>query len=512
MSAPPSTAADVEPYGSVDQHDSVAPYDMVVVGAGAGGLAAARAARRAGRRTALVDRRKPGGDCTWYGCVPSKALLETARIAADARTAGPRGVRAKVEVDLPAVLERVRATRELVYTADESYEVLAAEGIDVLAGDARFATPHVVEVHAADGSIRALDAAQVILALGAAPKVPPPLAGVPHLTTDTVWNLTVRPQRLVVLGGGPVGCELAQAFARLGCAVVLVEGAARLLARLDPEAAGVLLDALRADGVDVRLGVAVQEAAKEAGDVRLGLADGTSVRASHVLVAAGRAPRTSGLGLEVAGVAVRSDGLVETDARLRTTAPHVWAVGDCATPVNNTHVADEMGRLAVRNALVAARSPRWRPPSPTALPARWSEEYVPQVVYTDPEVAQVGLDEHAAAGTHGDAARVVTLPMSRVDRARCAGRTEGFVKLVAVPQGRLLRRAPLRLRGATVVAPTAGELLAALMPAVKARSGLARLASTIVAYPTWALSLRMAAAAYFTDVAGADERPAQRSP
>ncbi|WP_165865735.1 dihydrolipoyl dehydrogenase family protein [Vallicoccus soli] len=470
-------------------------YDVVVLGAGTGGLGAARAVAAAGRTVALVEPERPGGDCTWTGCVPSKTLLETARAARRARRAGPRGVEADVRADLPAALAHARRVREEVYE-DESPEVLARQGVDLVTGRGRFTGPGQVEVGG-----RVLRGRRYVVATGARPRVPDVVGGVPHLTSETVWDLAEAPGHLLVLGGGPVGCELAQAFAALGVRVTLVQSGPRLLPRDEPAAGEVVAAVLRDDGVDLRLGARV--VGVDPGPV-LHLDDGARVAGTHLLVCTGRSPETAGLGLDAAGVAVGPDGRVLVDDRLRSrTNPHVWAVGDCASPLAYTHVADDQARAAAGGLLLSLT----RRPSRAALPGRWRQDRVPWVTFTDPEVAHVGLTEAQAHARWGAQARVVTVPMSAVDRARCAGRTEGFLTLVAAP-GPLGVAAAARVVGMTAVCPGAGELVAAGALAVAARTTVARLALTTAAYPTYGVALRVAAAAFVAPHGGVVARPA----
>jgi pyruvate/2-oxoglutarate dehydrogenase complex dihydrolipoamide dehydrogenase (E3) component len=481
--------------------------DVVVIGAGTGGLGAARAARRARRRVVLIEAARPGGDCTWWGCVPSKTLIETARAVHRARTGADRGIRGEVSVDFAAAMDRVHATIEEVY-GDESPAVLRRQGITLLAGRARFVDSHTVEV---DG--QRVTATYVVLATGARAAAPPVpgLADVAHLTNETVWELRELPTHLLVLGGGPIGCELAQAFARLGSRVTLVQSGARLLPRDEPAAADLIAGVLRRDGVDVRLGAEVVEvSARQHGSadraVLLRLADGGSVAGSHLFVATGRKASTDGLALSLPGVEVDERGYVRVDARLRTTARHVYAVGDCASSLAFTHVAEDQARLAVCNLLFAEnpvgslRQAR--------LPASWDPSDVPWVTFTDPEVAHVGLTEAQAYERYGASALVARVPLGATDRARCAGETEGFVQLVAAP-GPLRLKPLLRLVGMTAVAPSGGELLAQGSLAIRVGMPVGRIAQTIAPYPAWSLATRIAAALFFGGYGGLSARPAR---
>jgi len=462
----------------------MADYDLVVIGAGATGLGAARGARRAGRRVALVEADRPGGDCTHYGCVPSKALLETARRVQAARSGEAYGFSAEVRVDFRAVMERVaRVVAEV--EQDESPELLASEGIDLLRGWAVVTGPTALEV---DG--RPVGFERLVVATGSRASVPPVdgLDAVGHLDNRTVFDLREQPEHLVVLGGGPIGVELAQAFRRLGSQVTLVEGAPTVLSREEPEAADVVTTVLRREGVRVVTGTQVVRASRGPGSGPvLELADGTTVEGSHLLVAVGRTPATDGLGLETAGVALDS-GRVVTDEHLQA-ADTVWAAGDCTSRLQFTHVGDEQGRLAAGNAFA-------RPGPGPGGRGTWDDSGIPWVTFTEPEVGHVGLTEAQAREQHGDRVRVATSWNSTSDRARAAGETDGFVKLVAVP-GRVGGLALGKLVGMTAVGPMAGELIAEGALSMRAGTVVGRLAQTVHAYPTWSLSTRIAAASLF---------------
>jgi pyruvate/2-oxoglutarate dehydrogenase complex dihydrolipoamide dehydrogenase (E3) component len=454
----------------------MSPTDLVVIGAGAAGLAAAREGVRRGLTTVLMADGPPGGDCTFTGCVPSKTLL-----AAAAR--GEPGADA---------LAGVRATVARI-AATETAEVLRGEGVDVRTGRAAFVGPRLVGVDGDDP----LRAPRVVIATGSAPRLPgiPGLAAVEPLTTDTVFALDDAPESMAVIGGGPAGCELAQAFARLGVAVTLVEAAPRLLPGEEPDAGAVLRRALARDGVDVRLGVAIGGARRaDDGTVRL-TGTGLDVRAARVLVTAGRRPDTDRLGLPAAGITTSAEGAVVVDGSLATSALGVWAAGDVTGLEARTHTADEMGRVAAANAALPRRRRR-----------RVDLASAPRVVFTEPEVAAVGLTEDAAArrGT----AWVGEIAMSGVDRAITAGREDGFVRLVAGTPGALaLAAGPARVvtdglgrlgggrvLGATIVADRAGEMIAEVALVMRIGALTGRLAQTVHAYPTWTLAVRQAAA------------------
>ncbi|MCW2606148.1 MAG: hypothetical protein JWO60_841 [Frankiales bacterium] len=464
-------------------------YDLVVLGAGATGLGAARTAREAGRRVALVEPAQPGGDCTHYGCVPSKSLLEAARRVQAARS-GPRyGFTAEPHVDFAAVMDRVHGVVEEI-EQDESPALLAEQGIDLLVGHGTFTGPRTLDV---DG--RVVTSERFVVATGSTASVPPieGLREVEHLTNKTVFALRELPSHLLVLGGGPIGVELAQAFRRLGAQVTVVEGAPRLLGREEPEASEVVTRVLEREGVVVRAGAKVVRASP---GPTLHLDDGTTLTGSHLLVAVGRTPTTPP-GLEATGASLTDDGHVRTDRHLRA-APTVWAAGDCTTVLKFTHVGYEQGRLAARNAF-----------KPRLVQERFKDRVVPWVTFTEPEVAHVGLTEEQAVERHGSRVRVSVVHDADSDRARTVGETAGFAKLIAL-NSRVTGSLTSRLVGMTVVGPMAGEQIGTGALAMQARVLLARMGTTIAAYPTYDLSVRLAAARFFGTYGGERARPGRR--
>ena len=464
-------------------------YDLVVIGAGVTGLGAARSARRDGRRVALVEAARPGGDCTHFGCVPSKALLETARRVQAARNGTAYGFSATVEVDFPRVMDRVHAVIADI-ERDESPALLASEGIDLLADWGVVTGPTSLDVGG-----RRVSFDKLVVASGSRAFVPPVdgLDAVPYLDNKNVFALRELPAHLIVLGGGPIGIELAQAFRRLGAQVTVVEGAPTLLGREEPEAQQAVTAALEREGVVVKVGTTAVRV--EPGPV-VHLDDGTAVSGSHLLVAVGRTPATDGLGLETAGVRL-DRGRVVTDEHLRA-ADTVWAAGDCTSRLQFTHVGDEQGRMAARNAFAG--------PLPWKR-GTWDERVVPWVTFTEPEVGHVGLTESQAYEQHG-AKAVVSIAWDRDgDRGRTAGETDGFVKLIAVP-GPVGGLVTGKLVGMTAVGPMAGELIAEGALSMRSGSVVGRMAQTIHAYPTWSLTTRYAAAQFF-DRGRSPARPAR---
>lgn len=450
-------------------------YDLVVIGGGAAGLGAARAAAHSGARTLLVEAGRIGGDCTFTGCVPSKTLIEAAH----------RGV------DFDVAMADVRRAIDTIASTEDA-ATLRAEGVDVIQGWAQLHDSNAIEV---DG--RRITARHIVLATGAGPKIPdiPGLADIPYLTNETIFDLQELPESLVVLGGGPIGCELAQAFARLGSKVTLVEALDRLLPREDREASSLLEQVFRKQGIDIRVGMPIAGVRPAGAGAELHFAPGSGdpIAASHLLVATGRQPFTGGLDPDAAGVRLDTHGFVEVDAALRTSAHGVYAVGDVTGRSMLTHSAYAMGRIAATNA-------RHR-----FLRLRFHPEAIPRVTYTSPEVAQVGITEAEALTVRG--AQVTYVPLDEVDRAITAGETDGFVKIISGPRRLLRNVAGGRILGATIVAPRAGEMIHELVLAIEANVFPVRLAATAHAYPTWSVAIQQAAGQLFTEVNGRRARP-----
>ncbi|WP_211323042.1 dihydrolipoyl dehydrogenase family protein [Amycolatopsis palatopharyngis] len=439
-------------------------HDLVVVGGGTAGIIAATTAARLGAGVALVERDRTGGDCLWTGCVPSKSLIAAAKTAHTMRSGAAFGIDAvEPRVDFAAVLAHVRGAIARIEPVD-SPDALAAAGVEVLAGDAVFTSPR--ELRVADRRLRFRHA---VVATGSSPALPPVpgLADSDPLTSDTVWDLTELPESLIVLGGGPIGCELGQAFARLGSDVTIVEAADRLLPREEPRASDALSAALTAEGVRVLTSTTVTAAEGDHGGSTLSLSGPDSpptLSADHVLVATGRRPGSGELGLETAMVRLDDRGHVIVDAKLRTSNPAVYAAGDVTGKLPFTHVAGMHGSIAATNALLA--------PTRTI-----DHEKIPWVTFTDPEIAHVGLTEHQARQRHGDGVRVRLLEHDDVDRAITEHATHGFTHVVLDGKHRVL--------GATIVAPRAGEMIAELTLLTTRRGRLRDLASVVHAYPAW---------------------------
>jgi len=446
-------------------------YDLVIIGGGSAGLTAAGFAVQLGARVALVEKHRIGGDCTWTGCVPSKTLLKAAKVAHQMRTADRHGLTpVEPEVDLASVMAHVRAVIAGVYE-HESPELLRADGIDVFLGAARFLDPHTLAVDEAR-----LTARHVLIATGTHPFIPPVagLDGVDYLTYESVWSLEVLPLHLLVVGAGPIGCEMAQAFRRLGSQVTLVVSRDRVLPRDDPAASRVLSEVFEAEGIDLRYNARAERAWRNNDEDGIHLvAGGDELLGDVLLIAAGRRPNVDGLDLEKAGVAYSAQG-IQVDEHLRTSQRHIYAAGDCTGGYQFTHYAGWQAFMAVRNALLPGAS-------------KGVTDLVPWTTFTDPEVAHIGLTEDQAREKFGDAVMTCQWPMEKVDRARAEGNIAGFLKLVHKKDGTLL--------GATIVAARAVEMIHEWIVALDRGLKVGDLAGAIHVYSTYSTASMQAAAA-----------------
>jgi pyruvate/2-oxoglutarate dehydrogenase complex dihydrolipoamide dehydrogenase (E3) component len=461
-------------------------YDLVIVGAGSGGLSAAAFAAQLGARVALVEKNRVGGDCTWSGCVPSKTLLKTAKVAHEMRTARRYGLpAAEPEIDLKAVMVHVRDVVGEI-AKEESPEALRANGIDVFLGEARFLDAHTLMVRPEPAMTRSpqtaddttLTARNVLIATGAHPFIPPirGLDEVDYLTYETLWDLETLPRHLLVVGGGPIGCEMAQAFRRLGAEVTLLASRDRLLPRDDPAASRVLDEVFEDEGIRVLFQARAELVWQDGTGIHVG-AGAAGLMGDALLLATGRRPNVDGLDLKKAGVAYSSKG-IQVDDTLRTSQRHIYAAGDCTGDLQFTHYAGWQATLAARNALLPGAS-------------KAVTDQVPWTTFTDPEVAHIGLTETQARDLFGDAIMTCDWPMSRVDRARTDGDTAGFIKLVHKKEGTLL--------GATIVAGRAGEMIHEWIVALHEGIKVGDLSNAIHVYPSYSVAGQQAAAAIRID-------------
>jgi pyruvate/2-oxoglutarate dehydrogenase complex dihydrolipoamide dehydrogenase (E3) component/uncharacterized membrane protein YdjX (TVP38/TMEM64 family) len=444
--------------------------NLVVIGAGAGGLVSAYIGAAVKAKVTLIEGHKMGGDCLNYGCVPSKALIRSAKAVKQLRKAEAFGLRnAQGTVDFAAVMQRVQNVIRDVEPHD-SVARYTGLGVEVLQGHARITSPWTVEVSLADGSKQTLTTRSIVIAAGASPFVPPipGLKEAGFLTSDTVWSLTALPKRLVVLGGGPIGSELAQSFARLGSEVTQVEMAPRIMVREDPEVSELVAASLRADGVNILTGHQAVRVEVSDGEKRLIVKHGDielAVPFDELLCAVGRSPRVTGYGLEELGIPLTPRKTIETNAYLQTLYPNIFAVGDVAGPFQFTHTAAHQAWYAAVNALFG----RFK---------KFKADYsvIPWATFTDPEVARVGLSE-SEAREKGIPFEVTKYGIDDLDRAIADGTAHGFVKVHTVP-------GKDRILGVTIVGEHAGDLLAEYVLAMKHGLGLNKILGTIHTYPT----------------------------
>ena len=468
-------------------------YNLVVIGAGTAGLVTAAVAAGIGAKVALIERHLMGGDCLNVGCVPSKGVIRAARVWASARDGAGFGLTfpGGVERDFGAAMARMRRLRANISHVD-SAERFRSLGVDVFIGEGRFSGRDTVRV--GDATLRFARAAVCTGARAAAPPIPG-LAEAGYLTNETVFRLTALPRRLAVIGAGPIGCELAQAFARFGSEVTLFERTSHILPREDPDAAAVVQARMAHDGVRFAFDTTVESVDAASAEVPGGGGkrirhtvggESREVAVDEILVGVGRAPNVEGLGLEEAGVSCDRTG-VQVDARLRTTNRRIYAAGDICFPFKFTHTADAMAQIVIQNALF---------PHPFGLGMASTESLnIPWCTYTEPEIAHVGMYE-ADARKKGIEVETFTQPLADVDRAVLDGEDAGFARVH-------VRKGTDRILGATIVAADAGNLISEVTVAMKAGAGLGTIGAAIHPYPTQAEALRKAAnqmrKARFTD-------------
>ena len=455
--------------------------DLAIIGAGSGGLSVAAGAAQLGARVVLIEKHKMGGDCLNYGCVPSKALIAAAHAAHAVRESGKFGVNGhEPAVDFAKVKSHVHGVIAAIAPHD-SVERFQGLGVDVIQGEGRF-----VDARTITAAGRRISARRFVIATGSRAGVPPikGLADVPYLTNETIFDLTECPARLVVIGGGPIGLELAQAHRRLGAKVVVVE-AARIASKDDPEAVAVVRRQLQSEGVEIIEGAKIDTVTRHGNGVVVTLAaNGSETRqidATHLLVAAGRRPNVSGLGLDEAGITHGPAG-ISVDQRLRTSNKRVFAIGDVAGGPQFTHVAGYHAGIVIRNALFN-------------LPAKADLRAVPWVTYTDPELAHVGYTE-AQAAERDASATAIRWSFAENDRAQAELATNGFIKAVVGKGGGII--------GATIVGRHAGELILPWVLAVQKRLKVGDMASIIAPYPTLSEATKRAAGSWYTPKLFAD--------
>ena len=451
-------------------------YDVIVIGGGAGGLSAAGIATNLGAKTTMIERDALGGDCTWTGCVPSKTLLKAATVVHQAQTASQYGLTDQpVEVDFAGVMDHVREVRQEVYEEADAPEIFEDLDIDVRQGDAHFIDAHTVAVERDDGSTEQVTGRYVIVAAGASPLVPPidGLQAVDYLTNETLFELETQPERLAIVGAGPIGTEMAQAFARLGTDVTVLDMADRILSNDDAELTATLRETLVDEGVEYVLEAQVEEVAQSDGTITISATadEPVTVEADALLLATGRTANVDGLNLDAAGIDYTHQGIT-VDDRCRTSQGHIYAVGDVTGRYQFTHMSNHMAKVAVTNALLK-------------VPSKIDKDHVPWVTYTEPELAHVGA--HASdLDADGVSYETYHFPYDQLDRAITEGETTGQIKVHAKSlTGKIL--------GASVLGERAGELITAFTIAMRNGVTLRNIGDTIHPYPAYGEGVRRVA-------------------
>jgi len=452
----------------------MARYDLVIVGMGSGGMVAAEFAATIGLRVAVVERSRVGGDCLWTGCVPSKALLASAKAAHTMRTADRYGLPSvDPEIDTSLVFKRIRAIQQEVAAGDDDPERYRAMGIEVLSGFARITGPNTVRVmgeEVAGAADRELDTRFILISTGSRPVIPPidGLKEAGFLTSETLWDLERAPRSLVMIGAGPIATEMSQAFVRLGIRTTVLQKGPRILPRDEPDLVDILVGALRGEGVDFHFDTEIERVVVS-GDRKIvhGSEDGVPAiwEGEELLVATGRRPNTEGLGLEALGVKMTRRG-IEVDERMRTNVPSIYAAGDVAGRFLFTHSAGYEGVRAVRDAFYPGKGR--------------VTDFVPWCTFTDPELAHAGLTVAEATEKHGDDVDMWRLELSHSDRARAEGATEGVIVVVTANR---------KVVGAHILAPSAGEMIHELALAIHEGMKLSEIAGLIHVYPTLSTSI-----------------------
>lgn len=447
------------------------PYNLVVIGAGTAGLISAIGTAGLGGKVALIERHLMGGDCLNVGCVPSKSLIRPSRLAAQMLSAADLGL-SPSEIsreDFPQVMERLRRIRADI-SRNDSARRYTEKGVDVFIGEARFTGRNTVEVAGQEIHFK-----KAVITTGARARQPdiPGLAEAGFLTNETVFNLTELPRHLIVVGGGPIGCELAQAFRRLGSMVTIIQHS-RFLSREDPEASDLLAEVFEREGIEVLLHATVERVSVN-GELKSVYTNHGVVEGDQILVGIGRVPNVEDLGLEAAGVAYDLRSGIQVDDRLRTANSHIYAAGDCCMQYKFTHAADAAAQIVIQNALFGGRK-------------KLSALNMPWCTYTDPEIAHVGMYEHQAR-EQSIATDAYKFELADNDRAQADGETEGFVKVV-------VKKGTDKILGATIVAAHAGEMINEISVAMAAGMGLGRIGGVIHPYPTQSEAIKRVAGLY----------------
>ena len=459
--------------------DKILKADICIIGGGSGGLSVAAGAAQLGASVVLFERAEMGGDCLNTGCVPSKAMLEAAKIAKIANNGMPSmGISAgQAEIDFGAVKAHVRDVIAGIAPHD-SEERFRGLGINVIKSEASFTSKDSVTA-IQDGEPISVRAKYFVVATGSHPVAPPinGLEGVSYYTNETIFDLNEKPQHLIIIGGGPIGIEMAQAHRRLGCDVTVLEASA-IMGRDDPDLVGRLMTKMTDEGIRLIEQARITSITQNGARIVIDISDGESIEGTHLLVAAGRRPNIDTLNLEAASISYDARG-IQTDNRLRSSNKRVYAIGDVAGRHQFTHVAGYHAGIVIRNILFK-------------LPAKLRDDAIPWVTYTDPELAQTGLTWTEAVSRYGaEAVRRTDWELRDNDRARAARRTEGLIRVISDKKGKIL--------GASILAPNAGELIHSWTLALQAGLKMSAMAGTIAPYPSWSEASKRAAGAFFTE-------------
>ncbi|MCG8376271.1 MAG: dihydrolipoyl dehydrogenase [Chlorobiales bacterium] len=454
-------------------------YDVIVIGGGAAGLTAAGVSASLGAKTAMIEEKKLGGDCTWYGCIPSKTLLKSAKVAQTIREAQKYGIRTgDLTVDFEAVMKRVNTIQQDVYREADAPEIYEKMGITVIGGLGSFADEHTVTITKKGMEPQNLRAKNMVIATGSRPVIPPVegLDTVPFLTNETIFSLKKQPKKLLVIGAGPIGTEMGQAFTRLGSDVTVFDFGERILSKDHPELTSILQDVLAGEGIAFRLNTAVKKVEKKnnsivvtAEDRKTG--DSFTVEGDALLVASGRQANIETLNLDAAGVDTHKRGIIVNES-CQTSRHHIYACGDVAGGMQFTHMAEHMAKVAASKML-------------THLPMKTDDRHVPWCTYTEPEIAHVGETEEELKRRNAGY-ELYRFPFSRIDRAITESETEGWIRIYAAGfDGKIF--------GADILGVHAGDLISELALAMRNGVTLRQMSDTIHPYPSYALGNRRAA-------------------
>lgn len=452
-------------------------YDVIVIGGGAAGLTSSGIAANFGAKTMMIERHRLGGDCTWTGCVPSKAILKAAKVGQHIREAHEYGlIEQSVEIDFARIMGRVRHIREEVYEDADRPEIYEKMGIDVVAAEASFVDDHTLELVAPDGSTRRVSSRFIVIGAGASAFVPPieGLDTVPYLTNESLFEIEDFPRRFAVVGGGPIGTEMSQAFRRLGSEVTVFERGDQIMGKDDAELAGMLQKKLEREGIQYALNSSVEKLSKTDDGIAIAYDAGGTKQVAHVdqvLLATGRRPNLDGLNLDAAGIAYTKRGITVSD-KCRTNKRHIYAIGDITGRYQFTHMSEHMAKVAVTNMLLK-------------VPMKIDTVNVPWVTYTDPELGHVGMTQDELK-KKGIAYEEYRFPYSKVDRAVTESETTGLIKVYA-------KKFNGKIYGVDILGTSAGELIGEYGLAMRNGITLRQMADTIHAYPTYALGARRAA-------------------